>query len=107
MAGALAVELLASILQHPLGGLAPAETDPESTETGSELGMVPHSIRGFISHYQIVLPAVESFLSCVACSDKVLNSFDIESKCLTLIISRKFISHYKINDSYLNFCSFF
>lgn len=74
LAGALAVELFVSILQHSLRELAPAETDPESTVTGSQLGIVPHSIRGFISHYSTLLPAVEAFSSCVACSEKVTPS---------------------------------
>lgn len=71
IAGALAVELFVSILQHPLKGLAPAESDQDATETSSLLGIIPHSIRGFISNYQAVLPATEAFSSCVACSDKV------------------------------------
>ena len=72
IAGALAVELFVSILQHPLGGLAPADTNSEKTEYDGVLGMIPHSIRGFLSHYQTVLPAVEAFNSCVACSEKVI-----------------------------------
>lgn len=75
MAGALAVELFVSILQHPLKGLAPAESDQDSTETSSLLGIIPHSIRGFISHYQTVLPATEAFTSCVACSEKVITEY--------------------------------
>ncbi|KAK6639805.1 hypothetical protein RUM43_008080 [Polyplax serrata] len=75
LAGALAVELFVSILQHSLRELAPAETDPESTATGSQLGIVPHSIRGFISHYSTLLPAVEAFSSCVACSEKVISKY--------------------------------
>lgn len=75
IAGALAVELFVSILQHPLKGLAPAENDQDNTETISLLGIIPHSIRGFISHYQTVLPATEAFTSCVACSEKVKITF--------------------------------
>lgn len=87
MAGALAVELFVSILQHPLKGLAAAESDQDSTETSSLLGIIPHSIRGFISHYQTVLPATEAFTSCVACSEKVWTHFivlklDYNMNCL-------------------------
>ncbi|KAL0277916.1 UNVERIFIED_CONTAM: hypothetical protein PYX00_005031 [Menopon gallinae] len=74
IAGGLAVELLVSILQHPLQGLAPAESDPDAIAK-SLLGILPHSIRGFMSHYQVVLPATEAFQCCVACSSKVTNEY--------------------------------
>ena len=56
IASALAVELMVSILQHPLHGCAPAVTetsedgdddDGESTEGQSCLGSVPHQVRPF------------------------------------------------------------
>ena len=74
---ALVVELLISVLQHPQGGLAPANSnsDQDDTETPSPLGLVPHQIRGFLSRYQNVLPASERFDKCTACSDTVISSY--------------------------------
>lgn len=88
IAGGVAVELLMSILQHPLQGFAPAESDPDATAEGL-LGIIPHSVRGFMSHYQIVLPATEAFQSCVACSLKVKPSM-----LSFLLFRNKCHSHY-------------
>ncbi|CAH2009913.1 unnamed protein product [Acanthoscelides obtectus] len=83
IAGALAVELLISVLQHKHGVLAPAyystaQTVPmqEMTASGdSVLGLVPHSIRGFLSSFEQILPATEKYKNCVACSDLVINEY--------------------------------
>jgi hypothetical protein len=55
-------------------GYAPAncrEEPYEASEEGSPLGLVPHSIRGFLAHFQQVLPASHMFSCCIACSDRV------------------------------------
>lgn len=77
IAGALAVELLSSILQHPDRGLAPADCNPDQDDTNTQcvLGLVPHQIRGFLSRFQNVLPASERFDKCTACSDVVLKEY--------------------------------
>lgn len=56
-------------------GYAPAncveECHSEDKEEGSPLGLVPHSVRGFLAQFQQVLPASHMFSRCIACSDKV------------------------------------
>ncbi|KAK3930301.1 Ubiquitin-like modifier-activating enzyme ATG7 [Frankliniella fusca] len=80
VAGALVVELMVSILQHPLRGDAPAilisKKGEESKENeGSLLGSVPHSIRGFLSSWEQLTPATHRFSNCIACSQKVLDEY--------------------------------
>ncbi len=75
-ASATAVELLASILQHPLknhalpspGNVAPTDSLPEGS---SLLGLVPHQIRGFSSHFQSLILSGARFECCTACSTTV------------------------------------
>uniref|UniRef100_A0A8C1Y188 Ubiquitin-like modifier-activating enzyme ATG7 n=1 Tax=Cyprinus carpio TaxID=7962 RepID=A0A8C1Y188_CYPCA len=69
IAGALAVELMVSILQHPEGGYAVASSsDDRMNEPPTSLGLVPHQIRGFLSRFDNVLPASLVFDKCTACS---------------------------------------
>lgn len=37
----------------------------------SALGLVPHSLRGFLHRHQLMLPATEAFFNCTACSPLV------------------------------------
>ncbi|XP_041980787.1 ubiquitin-like modifier-activating enzyme ATG7 [Aricia agestis] len=75
-AGALAVELLVGMLQHPdkIDAPAPFKMDDETTSQGI-LGAVPHSIRGFLHNYQTVLPTCVKFRQCIACSDTVIDMY--------------------------------
>lgn len=102
IASALAVELLASCLQHPLKHLAPSETNLSSGNDdddvdGSCLGIIPHQvfyqfsclfillkyllnfraqkIRGYLHNYSTILPASQAFDKCTACSDKVKENY--------------------------------
>uniref|UniRef100_A0A8D2J9F4 Ubiquitin-like modifier-activating enzyme ATG7 n=1 Tax=Varanus komodoensis TaxID=61221 RepID=A0A8D2J9F4_VARKO len=76
IAGALAVELMVSILQHPEGGYAVASSsDDRMNEPPTSLGLVPHQIRGFLSRFDNVLPVSLAFDKCTACSPKVSHSF--------------------------------
>uniref|UniRef100_A0A8C7GL65 Ubiquitin-like modifier-activating enzyme ATG7 n=1 Tax=Oncorhynchus kisutch TaxID=8019 RepID=A0A8C7GL65_ONCKI len=69
IAGALAVELMVSILQHTEGGYAVASSsDDRMNEPPTSLGLVPHQIRGFLSRFDNVLPASLAFDKCTACS---------------------------------------
>uniref|UniRef100_A0A674EF79 Ubiquitin-like modifier-activating enzyme ATG7 n=1 Tax=Salmo trutta TaxID=8032 RepID=A0A674EF79_SALTR len=77
IAGALAVELMVSILQHTEGGYAVASSsDDRMNEPPTSLGLVPHQIRGFLSRFDNVLPASLAFDKCTACSQIVLDSYE-------------------------------
>ncbi|RZC36926.1 ubiquitin-like modifier-activating enzyme ATG7 [Asbolus verrucosus] len=82
VAGALAVELAVSITQHEEGINAPAfyKIGPQSNINFSEeqagiLGIIPHSIRGFLSNFTHVLPATPKYNQCIACSNIVLEEY--------------------------------
>jgi hypothetical protein len=45
----------ASVLQHPLGPLAPASVSATATPSEGLLGAVPHTIRGSLNNFQQVL----------------------------------------------------
>ncbi|CAF0965052.1 unnamed protein product [Adineta steineri] len=80
MASALSVELLVSIIQHPLRGQCSAMIRADLEETSAPeaiscLGIVPHTIRGFLGRYSTVLPTGEAFSQCVACSPIVRRAF--------------------------------
>jgi ubiquitin-like modifier-activating enzyme ATG7 len=77
IASGLAVELMVSILQHPDKGNAAAEisVQQQQQQPDSPLGVVPHSIRGFLHRHQQVLPATEAFHNCTACSPLVLQRY--------------------------------
>lgn len=53
------------------------ESQNEASDEGSPLGLVPHSIRGFLAQFQQVLPASHMFLCCIACSEKVCKAQNI------------------------------
>ncbi|XP_047125819.1 ubiquitin-like modifier-activating enzyme ATG7 isoform X1 [Hydra vulgaris] len=80
MASASAVELLISLLQHPLGNLAPAETSANENHLEAEfetpIGIIPHQIRCFLSRFHIVLPACRAFDKCTCCSPLVLKAYE-------------------------------
>uniref|UniRef100_A0A671KFN7 Ubiquitin-like modifier-activating enzyme ATG7 n=1 Tax=Sinocyclocheilus anshuiensis TaxID=1608454 RepID=A0A671KFN7_9TELE len=77
IAGALAVELMVSILQHSEGGYAVASSsDDRMNEPPTSLGLVPHQIRGFLSRFDNVLPASVAFDKCTACSPIVLDNYE-------------------------------
>ena len=85
IASGYAVELLASLLQHPAKALAPAyasvalssenlntagatKSADELTEPESILGLIPHQIRGFLSRAEQITPSFRAFDCCTACS---------------------------------------
>jgi len=76
IASALLVEVLVSVLQHPLGPLAPSPT-PDGRDTGDHpLGIVPHQIRGFLSTFQNMVISGKSYDCCSACSDKIIKQYN-------------------------------
>ncbi|EHY59934.1 Autophagy protein 7 [Exophiala dermatitidis] len=76
IASALLVELLISVLQHPLGAAAPASTSPSEDRGDHPLGLVPHQIRGFLSNFTNINIAGKAYDCCSACSDKVLTAYE-------------------------------
>jgi ubiquitin-like modifier-activating enzyme ATG7 len=80
ISGAIAVELLVSLVQHEKGNAAPAYYQmtnkiEEATIPEGILGVLPHSVRGYLSAFQQILPATERFSQCIACSEKVLDAY--------------------------------
>ncbi|KAJ8605505.1 hypothetical protein CTAYLR_000034 [Chrysophaeum taylorii] len=76
LASALAVELLVALLHHPLRHAAPPDKAGDlSRPPDHPLGILPHSIRGFLTHFSSVLPATRAFPNCTACSDPILDRF--------------------------------
>uniref|UniRef100_A0AAQ5YYT5 Ubiquitin-like modifier-activating enzyme ATG7 n=1 Tax=Amphiprion ocellaris TaxID=80972 RepID=A0AAQ5YYT5_AMPOC len=75
IAGALAVEMMVSILQHSEGGYAVASSSEDRmNEPPTSLGL----IRGFLSRFDNVLPASLAFDKCTACSPIVLDHYERE-----------------------------
>ena len=79
------MELLVSILQHPLGAHAPApKTSPGHHISSVDyvrdppshpLGLVPHQIRGFLSEFRNMMISGQSYDCCSACSPKIIDAY--------------------------------
>lgn len=75
IASALLVEMLVSVLQHPDGSGAAAPSSPNDDRGEHPLGLVPHTIRGFLSNFTNVNVVGRSYDCCSACSDKVVDEY--------------------------------
>ncbi|GAA5824091.1 hypothetical protein JCM10212_001560, partial [Sporobolomyces blumeae] len=97
IASATAVELMVSVLQHPLGPQAPSDVPlpthsaaaassssqrrPSSEADGSLpaasscLGEVPHQIRGFLSAFNNLKITGQAYDRCTGCSEAILNEY--------------------------------
>ncbi|KAI1005781.1 Ubiquitin-like modifier-activating enzyme [Podosphaera aphanis] len=85
MAAAQAVELFASILQHPLGVHAPAPcatkdqkgslVEYDRDPADHPLGLVPHQIRGFAATFQNLIIKGQSYDNCSACSSRIVHEY--------------------------------
>jgi ubiquitin-like modifier-activating enzyme ATG7 len=87
MASALAVELLASLLNHPRRFLCPAwidedspafdkEVDSPERECSTVLGILPHQLRGNINAtYGCTVMHGRAFTKCTACSPSVCGAY--------------------------------
>lgn len=80
IASALLVEVLASILQHPLKHHAPspvpaADGDYERDPPDHALGIVPHQIRGFLSTFRNMVIRGTSYPQCSACSEPIIKAY--------------------------------
>jgi ubiquitin-like modifier-activating enzyme ATG7 len=86
IASALLVEVMVSILQHPLRARAPATATSEASGTNPHdatkfthpLGAVPHQIRGFLSTFANLTIKGQPYDCCSACSDKIVNRYQEE-----------------------------
>jgi len=92
MAGALAVELLVSMVHHPKHKYAPAsilssENDVANRKsnhvdvggsTASDFGWVPHQIRGSLTNFQTYLMVGAAYNQCTACSHIILDKYATE-----------------------------
>jgi len=77
LAAAQAVELWVSILQHPDGPFAPAdETKQVGDATPTPFGLVPHQIRGFLTHFSNLLVLSNAYEKCAACSPKIIEEYN-------------------------------
>ncbi|ROT41222.1 E1-like protein-activating [Sodiomyces alkalinus F11] len=80
IASAQLVELLASLLQHPLKHHAPAPQSahgvtPARDPPDHPLGLVPHQVRGFLGTFENMVIRGESYPSCSGCSPHVLETY--------------------------------
>lgn len=89
IAGSLAVEVMAAVLQHPLGTHAPAAVAPDAADdeytndrsqknkddSYAPLGSVPHMIRGHLSGFSQTCLTGYAFPQCPACSPKVVEQY--------------------------------
>jgi ubiquitin-like modifier-activating enzyme ATG7 len=95
IASALLVEMLISILQHPLRARAPATTNQRSnlaqsfmtaqtsppSPASSEppfihpLGQLPHQLRGFLSSWSVLPIVGQPYPQCSACSDSIVEAY--------------------------------
>ena len=90
IAAAMAVELMVSLLHHPLGHAAPAPSAAtgngndggayrpvveENDANASPLGLMPHQIRGSVVSYTMMTPTVPAFAHCPGCSDAVVDAY--------------------------------
>lgn len=78
IASAMLVEILVSLIQHPLGASAPAPTNVTADRGDHPLGLVPHQIRGYLSNFQNIMIKGNSYDCCSACSDRITGAFKSE-----------------------------
>ena len=80
LAGATAVELMVSVIQHPRGAAAlsdvPVATTNASASTAiaepeSPMGYVPHQIRGALARFETLKLTGRAYDRCTACSEAV------------------------------------
>lgn len=75
IASALLVEILVSLLQHPLGHLAPAPAAPSESSSDHPLGIVPHQVRGYLATFENKIIRGKNYDCCSACSNKVVDAY--------------------------------
>merc|ERR1712168_578822 len=71
----MAVELMVSVLHHPLKGQAPGCVMSTSKPESSILGPVVHQIRGMLHSFQSMYPTTPCFDRCTACSRTIIEMY--------------------------------
>ncbi|KAJ1950856.1 Autophagy protein 7 [Linderina pennispora] len=69
IASGMGVELVSTILQHPLGKAAAADAD------AGVFGAPPHQIRGYLGGFRQHTIVGHAYDKCTACSDSVLSAY--------------------------------
>ncbi|KAK1986188.1 E1-like protein-activating enzyme Gsa7p/Apg7p [Colletotrichum cereale] len=77
IASALLVELFASLLQHPLKQHAPAPqtSNDEKDPIDHALGLVPHTVRGYLHNFNNKVIRGQSYPCCSACGPPILEAY--------------------------------
>lgn len=76
IASALAVEVLVSLLHHPLQAFAPhILPDDDLSSRKSPLGGVPHMMKGSVFHFSNTCVHGPAFCQCTACSETVTSAY--------------------------------
>ncbi|XPS69050.1 dCMP deaminase [Ascochyta lentis] len=90
LASSLLVELLVSILQHPLKSLAPPPSTKATTPAPTPshpslpppfihpLGTIPHTLRGYLSTFTTLPVTGVPYDCCSACSSTVLSAYEAD-----------------------------
>lgn len=74
MASSLGVELLTSLLNHPLKNGARAREEPCDCDK-SELGILPQQLRGDLSTFGMSVMYGECFDKCIGCSSVMSSAY--------------------------------
>ena len=77
IASSMAVELMVALLHHPLGhkAEAPHMRTEFTLDSGGDLGVMPHQIRGSLVSYTMMTPTVPAFAHCTGCSPSVIEAY--------------------------------
>ncbi|KAJ1995975.1 Autophagy protein 7 [Coemansia spiralis] len=75
IASGMAVELLATIVQHALGGLAPVPQAAGVQAGEGVFGVPEHQIRGYLSGFRQHAIVGQASSMCTACSPNVINAY--------------------------------
>ncbi|KAJ7485289.1 hypothetical protein FB451DRAFT_1229057 [Mycena latifolia] len=81
IAASTAVELLASVLQHPDGlhaAAPPPNSDPTALVGAGILGLVPHQLRGFLAQFRNLHIVGAAYDRCTGCSEAVVKAYETQ-----------------------------
>jgi ubiquitin-like modifier-activating enzyme ATG7 len=85
IASSMAVELMVSLLHHPLrhaaaapaasGNFSPTVSSKEDASSTSPLGVMPHQVRGSLVSYTMMTPTVPAFKCCTGCAVPIMEAY--------------------------------